>query len=337
MCSPCQTAAMPASDPETAKTAAALTAAQRYYMQDLTMEAIAAELGTSRSSVSRLLSFARESGLVDIQIRSPFDRGLDLEHEILARHRVVAHVVPMPESISDVDRLERVAMTAGRLLGRFIDANMVVGVAWGSTLGAMSRHLVKKPTHNTVVVQMNGAGNMQTTGIDYASEILHRFGEAFSAQVQQFPVPAFFDDPATRDALWRERSTRRLLEIHARMDGAVFGLGSPFAEVPSQVYIGGYLDADDYRSLSADGVVGDVATVFYRGDGTSDGIALNARASGPGLDRLRRVARRVCIVSGVQKLPSLRGALAAGLVTDLVLDESLATALVAGDGEAAKG
>ncbi len=337
MCTACQTAAMPASDPETAKTVAALTAAQLYYMQDLTMGAIATELGTSRSSVSRLLSFARDSGLVDIQIRSPFDRGLDLEQAILARHRVVAHVVPMPESISDVDRLERVAMTAGRLLGRFVDSNMVVGVAWGSTLGAMSRHLVKKPTQNTVVVQMNGAGNVQTTGIDYASEILHRFGEAFGAQVQQFPVPAFFDDPATRDALWRERSTRRLLEIQARMDVAVFGLGSPFAEVPSQVYIGGYLDADDYRSLSADGAVGDVATVFYRGDGTFDAIALNARASGPALDRLRRVARRVGIVSGVQKLPSLRGALAAGLITDLVLDESLATALVADNGGVAVG
>jgi deoxyribonucleoside regulator len=318
---------MPDSYPDNAKTIEALTAAQLYYMQDLTMGAIATELATSRSSVSRLLSFARESGLVDIQIRSPFDRGLDLEQSILSRHRVVAHVVPMPESISDVDRLERVAMTAGRLLSRFIDSSMIVGVAWGSTIGAMSRHLVKRPTHNTQVVQMNGAGNFQTTGIDYASEILHRFGEAFSAPVQQFPVPAFFDDPLTRDALWRERSTKRLLELQSRMDLAVFGLGSPFAEVPSQVYIGGYLDSDDYASLSADGAVGDVATVFFREDGSSDGIALNARASGPSVARLRRVARRVCVVSGPQKLSSLRGALAAGLITDLVLDESLAAAL----------
>jgi len=319
---------MPVSDPDHAKTVAALTAAQRYYLQDLTMDAIAAELGTSRSTVSRLLAFARESGLVEIRIRSPFDAGLELERAILARHKVTAHVVPVPESISDIDRLERVAMTAGRILGGFIDSNMVVGVAWGSTLGAISRHLVPSPTHNTVVVQMNGAGNVQTTGIDYASEILHRFGEAFGAQVQQFPVPAFFDDPATRDALWRERSTKRLLAVQARMDVAVFGLGSPFAEVPSQVYIGGYLDAADYRSLSDDRVVGDVATVFYREDGSSDGIALNARASGPSLTRLRRVARRVAVVSGVQKLPSLRGALAAGVITDLVLDEGLAAALV---------
>lgn len=319
---------MPESNPDNARVAAALTAAQMYYMQDLTMGAIASELSTSRSSVSRLLSFARESGLVDIQIKSPFDRGLGLERTIHARHHVVAHIVPMPESISDVDRLERVAMTAGRLLGRFVDSNMVVGVAWGSTLGAISRHLVTKPTHNTTVVQMNGAGNTQTTGIAYASEILHRFSEAFSAQGQQFPVPAFFDDPRTKEALWRERSTRRLLDLQSRMDVAVFGLGSPFAEVPSQVYIGGYLDAEDYRSLSEDGVVGDIATVFYRGDGTFTDIALNARATGPNLDRLRRVARRVCVVSGVQKLASLRGALAAGLITDLILDESLAGALV---------
>src|SRR5690606_1421834 len=47
------------------KLIAALTAAQLYYMQDQTMEVIARELGTSRSSVSRLLSFAREVGLVD--------------------------------------------------------------------------------------------------------------------------------------------------------------------------------------------------------------------------------------------------------------------------------
>ena len=318
---------MPESNPDNARIVAALTAAQMYYMQDLTMGAIASELSTSRSSVSRLLSYARESGLVDIQIRSPFDRGLELERSIHSRYRVAAHVVPMPESISDIDRLERVAMTAGRLLGRWIDSNMVVGVAWGSTLGAISRHLVTKPTHNSVIVQMNGAGNTQTTGIAYASEILQRFSEAYSAQGQQFPVPAFFDDPQTREALWRERSTRRLLDMQARMDVAVFGLGSPFAEVPSQVYIGGYLDRGDYQSLSDDKVVGDVATVFYRGDGTFDDIALNARASGPHLDRLRRVARRICVVSGVQKLASLRGALAAGLITDLILDEALAVAL----------
>ena len=56
-------------------------------------------------------------------------------------------------------------------------------------------------------------------------------------------------------------------------------------------------------------------------------VALNARASGPDLDQLRRVPRRICVVAGLSKLQSLRGALAAGLVTDLVIEEPLARAL----------
>ncbi len=305
----------------------ALTAAHLYYMQDLTMEAIARELHTSRSSVSRLLSHARATGLVDIQLRSPAESAGRLLAGLRDRYDVAVHLVPTPDHLSDVDRLERVAMSAGRLVGRFIDASMTLGIAWGSTVSAVSRHLVPRPLTGAEVVQLNGAGNTRTTGIVYASEILRRFGAAYGARVQQFPVPAFFDDPATKQALWRERSTRRVLAAQAGMDVALFSVGSPFAEVPSHVYIGGYLEPEDYRSLSADGVVGDVATVFYRADGSWKDVGLNARASGPDLDRLRGAARRICVVAGTSKLPSLRGALAAGLVTDLVVDEPLARAL----------
>lgn len=312
------------------RTAEALAAAHLYYMQDLTMDAIARELHTSRSSVSRLLSFARETGLVDIQIRSPLDRASEMATQLLERYSIAAHIVPVPDHTSDVDRLERVAISAARILDQFFDSNMTLGIAWGSTVSAVSRHLVPRATHNSQIVQLNGAGNHRTSGIVYASEILRRFGDAFGAHVEQFPVPAFFDDPETKRALWRERSTIRVLDIQREMDVAIFGLGSPLAHVPSHVYMGGYLDREDYASIGRDRVVGDVATVFYRVDGTYDRIALNERASGPDLGALREVSRRVCVVSGVSKLQSLRGALAAGLVTDLIVDESTARVLIAG-------
>ena len=315
------------SQPE--RTRDALTAAHLYYMQDLTMEAIAHELHTSRSSISRLLGHARASGLVDIQIRSPLDAPSRLQKEILDRHRVAAHVVPVPDRASDVDRLERVALSVARILGQYFDSNMTMGIAWGSTMSAISRHVVPKQTHNSQIVQLNGAGNMRTTGLAYASEILRQFGEAFGAHVEQFPVPAFFDDPATKQALWRERSVSRVLDIQAQMDVALFGLGSPFSGVPSHVYAGGYLDEHDFASLSGAGVVGDVATVFFRADGSTEGIPLNTRGTGPDFTVLRKTPRRICIVSGSSKLASLRGALSAGLITDLFVDEGTARALVA--------
>lgn len=320
------TATTVTSNPERVRDA--LRAAHLYYLQDLTMDAIAHELHTSRSSVSRLLAFARETGLVDIQIRSPLDRNSHLQNDLRARFNVAAHIVPVPDHTSDIERLERVALSAARILDQYFDSNMTLGIAWGSTVSAISRYLVPKATHNSQVVQLNGAGNNRTSGILYASEILRRFGEAYGAHVEQFPVPTFFDDPATKLALWRERSTRRVLDIQRSMDVALFGVGSPLAQVPSHVYLGGYLEPEDYDSLTADGAVGDVATVFFREDGSSDGVALNARASGPDLASFRRVARRVCVVSGVSKVTSLRGALAAGVVTDLILDESTARSLL---------
>lgn len=311
------------------KTRDALTAAQLYYLQDLTMDAIARELHTSRSSVSRLLSHARDTGLVTINVSSPLDVPRQLESDIRRRFGVVTHVVPVPEQTSDVDRLDRVALTAARILGGFVESNMAIGVAWGATMTAVSRHLAPKSTHNSRIVQLNGAANPRTTGLVYASELLQRFGTAFGAAVQQFAVPALFDDPETKAAMWRERSVRRVLDMQRSMDMTVFGLGSPFAVVPSHVYVGGYLDDDDLASMQSAQVVGDVATVFYRADGTDDGIEINTRSSGPPLDVQRRVARRVCIVSGESKLQSLRGALAAGLITDLIVDATTARLLLA--------
>jgi deoxyribonucleoside regulator len=178
-------------------------------------------------------------------------------------------------------------------------------------------------------VQLNGAGNDQTSGVTYSSEILRRFGEAFGATIQHFPVPAFFDNPDTKAMLWEERSTQRVLSLHNKMDIALFGLGTPHAEIPSQVYIGGYLTDADIAQLAVEKIVGDVATVFFREDGGSSDIPLNRRSSGPSLDVIKKAPRRLCVVAGMSRLPALTGALNAGIITDLIVDDGTARALVA--------
>lgn len=305
----------------------AFTAAHLYYVQNRTMDAVAHELSTSRSTVSRLLSLARSSGIVDIRITSPREAPAELEARLGEVYDIRAAIVPVPADVSEEDRQERVAIAAAHEMHDMVTPGLCVGVAWGSTVAALSRHLVPRSAPGSVFVQLNGSGNTRTTGLAYATEILHRFAAAFGGAVEQFPVPAFFDDPATKRAMWRERSTRRILDVQKGMDLVVFSVGSAGAPVPSHVYAGGYLEPADLAALRADRVVGDVATVFYRADGSSDGIALNDRATGPDFDDLRRVRRRVCVVSGVSKLASLRGALAAGLVTDLVIDEMAARSL----------
>lgn len=301
-------------------------AATMYYLQDVKMETIARHLRTSRSTVSRLIKRARETGIVEITLRPAHSGAPGLVKEISATYGVDAYVVPVPGSAGLAERLEQVAIASARLLSRWFDSAMVLGVAWGDTTSAIARHLPHKATRGSAVVQLNGAPSMRT-GVGYAGDILASFGQAFDAHVHHFPVPAFFDEAETREAMWRERSVRRVLDMQTRADIALFSVGAVAGGVPSHVYAGGYLERDDIAALDAAGVVGDVCTVFLRADGTYRDIPINARATGPAPHQLLRVPRRLCAVAGDSEVSALRAALAAGVVTDLVLDELTAVRL----------
>ena len=305
-----------------------LRAATMYYLQDMTMEAIARHLRTSRSTVSRLLKRARDTGLVEITLRAAITRAPGLGQSISGTFGVETFVVPVPDTANDIDRLEQVALTSAKLLASWFDSGMVMGIAWGTTLAAVSRHLTHKPTRGSAVVQLNGAANDRTSGVDYTSSLISSFGSAFDAAMHYFPVPAFFDFPETKAAMWRERSVRRVLEVQGRADIALFSVGAVAGAIPSHVYAAGYLDDDDVRTLHAEGVVGDVCTVFLRADGSYRDVVLNARATGPTPDELHRIPRRVCVVAGDNKVVPLLAALRSGVVTDLVVDEVTASRLL---------
>jgi deoxyribonucleoside regulator len=308
-----------------------LAASSMYYLQDIKMETIASHLHMSRSCVSRLLKQARASGLVEITLRPTPTRAPGVSQYIASQFGVEVYVVPVTDSATDEVRLEQVAMTTARMLAGWFDSDMVLGVAWGTTLGAIARHLSKKPTRGSSIVQLNGAANNRTSGVEYVGNLTSRFGDAFDATVHLFPVPAFFDYASTRRAMWSERSIARVLDVQRRADIALFSVGAVGGDVPSHVYSAGYLEAEDIATLESEGVVGDVCTVFLRADGTYEDLTLNERATGPTPAELRRVPRRICAVAGDSKVAPLLAALRAGVITHLILDELTATKLVAID------
>jgi DNA-binding transcriptional regulator LsrR (DeoR family) len=306
----------------------AIRAARMYYYQNLTTEAIAHELNMSRSTISRLLSFARQNGLVDIRIVDPIEHPQQFEKKITDFFKIKrTHVVPVPDIAGEAEWLERVAQYTANYLNSVFDSNMILGIAWGTTISGISRHLLPKTTHNSQIVQLNGAGNTQTMGIEYASEIIMRFAQNYQAEANLFPVPTFFDFAATKHALWKEGSIRRLLDLQEKADLLLYSIGAVHAGIPSHVYSGGYLEEIDYSELEKEGLVGDVATVFFRKDGSFNNIAINNRASGPSLELFQN-KHGVCVVSGLAKVRGLFAALKGHLISELIIDEPTARNLI---------
>ena len=307
----------------------AVQAARLYYYQNLTSEVVAKELGLSRPAVSRLLTFARQSGLVEIRVHDPESQPQQLEQEIAERYKVKSvKVVRVPLNSREDEWLRRVASFAANHLNSLIGSNMTVGLAWGNTLDAVSRLLLPKHCTHVEIVQLNGSSSTHAVNNYYTSDIYSRFAENYGARTHLFPVPAFFDYPATKQAMWKERSIQRLVRKTRQADLLIYSIGAAHGRLPSYVYVGGYLETEDFRELARQQVVGDIATVFFREDGSFDNIALNARASGPDLSLFQRAKHAVCIVSGLGKVNGLRAALRGKLMRELIVDEPTAHALL---------
>lgn len=306
----------------------ALRAATLYHYQGLTSEAVAREMNVSRPTVSRLLSHARATGMVEIKVLNV--RGLlaPMEEAIRARFSLRAvHVVAVPEVLGEVVRLERVARFTAMHLNSVLAPGTTLAIAWGTTISEVAEKLLPHQVPQMRIVQLNGSGNTANPDNRYAAEILHRYGRNYQANVLLFPVPTFFDYAETKAALWRERSIRAIIAMQERADVLLYSIGAVNAGLPSHVYSQGYLDAADLAEIERERVVGDLATVFFRADGSYEDIPLNRRASGPPLSLYRQAPRAICVVSGSAKVPGLAAALHAGLMSELILDEPTARAL----------
>ena len=333
----------------------AYEAASMYYVQGETMEVIAHHLRVSRSTVSRLLARARQEGVVRVTLVQPGGAG-SLEGRMTQAFGVRTHIVPVREGTTEIHRLQQVASVAAAHMVDLIEAlaeqasnggpqaqdpagsggegsvqgrgsgGVVVGVAWGTTMSEVSAALPSRSVPGLTVVQLNGASDPVREGPS-AGEVLSRMRLSLGARTISFPVPAFFDHVATREAMWSERSVKRVLAVTCRASLAVFGVGALDAlngALPSQVYEGGHLTARDQAVLRRQNVVGDVCTVLLRSDGSWRDVTLNARATGPTPAQLSRIPRRLCVAAGTGKARALLAALRARTATDLIVDDATA-------------
>ena len=336
----------------------AYEAASMYYVQGETMEVIAHHLRVSRSTVSRLLARARREGIVRVTLVQPGGAG-SLEGRMARVFGVRTHIVPVREGTTEIHRLQQVASVAAAHMVDLIEAladsggsggrdvpgegadresrvqgggggGVVVGVAWGTTMSEVSAALPSRPIPGLTVVQLNSASDPMREGPS-AGEVLSHLRASLGARTISFPVPAFFDHVATREAMWSERSVERVLAVTRQASLAVFGVGALDAlngALPSQVYEGGHLTARDQAVLRRQEVVGDVCTVLLRADGSWRDVALNARATGPTPAQLARIPRRLCVAAGTGKARALLAALRARTATDLVVDDATARAVL---------
>ncbi|NLE45507.1 MAG: sugar-binding transcriptional regulator [Chloroflexi bacterium] len=298
--------------------------ASMYYLQDMTQAEIARRINVSRSTVSRLLSEARATGVVEITIHYLWERDQHLENDLKEEFGLRNVRVLMSQGRSYEEVLEGLGILAAEYLEGLpgLNEKAIVGIGWGTGVRATVEALHVDGRRGVTVVQMIGAvgtGDPQTDG----TELARRMAQAWGGQYRYLHAPLIVESARVRDAFLSEPRITETLDLARQAQVALVGIGSPIREVASLLRAG-YLDEAALHRQQEWGVAGDVCGHPFDVNGKPLETDLNRRLVGIELESLRRIPQVVGVAGGEIKAAAILGALRGGHLHVLVTDDAAA-------------
>ncbi len=299
-------------------------AATLYYLEDVTQAEVANRLGTSRATVSRLLSEARRLGIVRIEVTDPaesWDENLG-PRTAAALGLSAVYVAPQAHE----------AMVGVSLAPQLSAALADVGLGPGDVLLVSSGRTVweaaqaELPPLPGIVVTPAVGGQDEPEAWYQTNEITRQVAEKVKGRPVFLYAPAL-PGPGLHERLVEDPGTRRVLDLWDNARCAVLGVGAPPLTRESMP---GFVprDADWLRDAA-----GDICTRFYDTNGQPLIFPESDRLIATSLETLSRIPVTIAIAVGEQKIPSLLAGARAGWFNTLVTDATTAAALLLTSGE----
>jgi DNA-binding transcriptional regulator LsrR (DeoR family) len=302
--------------------------ARLYYIDELAEREVARVVGVSRSKVSRLLSRAREQGIVRISVDEYDPRHRDLEAFLKERfglNRAVVIKTVRRHSVADTRRT--IGHFAAPVVSQIIRPGDVVGLAGGRTLAELIPLIApSRGTGAITVVPLMGHIGPDVTAID-AIELSRVLAQRFGGTLYAINAPAFAPDARSRDVFHNHDHVRTVWRLFERMTAAFVGIGT----LSDSAFIErGVLDPADIATLKARGAVGEICGRFFDADGQECDMEYRDRVISIGLDELRQKREVIAVTNGRERAQAIVAALTGGIIKSLVIDEDGAEAVVTG-------
>ncbi len=299
--------------------------AELYYERDLRQPEVAAVTGYSVSKVSRLLSAAREQGIVHISVEPAVENRPAIATELADRFGVAVEITPGRErDDAAAARLCGLA-AADRLLPRLPESG-AVGVAAGYTVSALSAALPRLQRPALTIVPLVGGWDTQHAFLD-GNQVARRVADRLGGEARTLHAPAVVDSAAMRAALLRDSTIAATTSQWTKLSLAVVGIGGSPEGHPGYRTVVDRLGDDSREDLRRLGAVGDLAGHFFRADGTFI-EAWSERMLAVPIEALRRLEGVFAVAAGTGKARPILGALRTGVLDVLVTDRLTAEAVL---------
>ena len=294
--------------------------AKRYYLDDQKQSDIARELGVSRPLVSRMLSEARELGIVEITVHEPGARAARLLERLRMASSIQGGV--LVEEGPDNDSTNRLLSQGAVELLRQLGARRL-GVGWGYLIGQLVTWLEENPRPDSAITDICPlVGNASIPARHYQSN------ENVRLMAQQLgAVPHFLYLPALPESLEEKQllcSTEVYRQIYQQWEALDTAL----------VNIGDYPSSPDFASLVRYGSLlqrqracGRMLVYYFNQAGTVIQSEQDFAIQIP-IGTLRQCPNIIGVCSANTSAKALEGALKTGMFTHLVARSKLVKSLL---------
>ncbi len=299
-------------------------AVELYYDRGLGQREIATILGSSVSTVSRLLADARSVGIVEITINRSIEKRPELSERIRKEFGLRDAIV-VADNETPENSLRLVGAAAAELLLSVLDDGTTVGITWGPEPAHVVEAIDFPPVRGVSVVQMVGSlgkGDPAVDGPELAMMMARRLGGTY----RYVQAPAVVESAEVARLLMNQTPIRETLEAAARAKVMLSGIGV-LSDPESGLERAGYITDDERKSFLASGAVGHMLARMF--DASGDEIdEYNRRVVGLSFDALRRAEWSICVCDTKIKTAALRAALRGRLFNTLVVCEAAAQELL---------
>jgi DNA-binding transcriptional regulator LsrR (DeoR family) len=296
-----------------------------HYVQEHSQTEIAGLMGLSVTKVNRLLKQAREQGMVEISIRTPFQSLFTLENQMQKICGVPEAVVVPSWSNSPEAPLQAVGRAAAHYLLEHLRDGDVICISGGKSLTALVQTIqtieVPRQYNVQVVPATGGVQGSHYTDVNYlAAQLADRLG----GKAYQLHAPVLVDTPEEREVVLSLRQVREILDMARQAQIALVGIGSVLPETSSYFEMP-YLNEIDRKKIVEENCGNaEILAHIINDSGQMCAPQYSQRVVGISPDELRAIPLCIGVAGGQSKGLPIYSALHGQYIKTLITDEPAA-------------
>lgn len=293
-----------------------------YYVEGNNQSQVAKTLGLSPAKVNRLIKQAREQGLVEITIHTPFQHNFSLEERLRKTYNLPDPVV-IPQPSEDQDAIMQ---ALGRAAGDYLLQNLrdkdIICISGGKAIYQIVQALEPKRKYDVKVVPATGGvQGRHYTDVNYlAAQLADKLG----GKAYQLHAPIFVDSPEERKALMSVRKIREILDLARQAQIALVGVGAVISETASYFDLTLLGEADQRKVIEDEKGQGELFAHIYNAQGRPCALEYNQRVFGLSIEDLKTFPLSIGVAATSEKILPIRGALKGEYLKTLITDEATA-------------